>query len=179
MDNKPKTKETLRSFFERNVNLLTVSGIFNALAIYSSQLPEGSSSALPFIFVLLSSVAFFPVIGDIKEHDDISVTFVLLRLTLVFSQIFLFQQISKQYPGYVQASIFIASIFVYIPTVVKNTSKYLVLIETNPSLHKITRTIFILLFYTCRLLLILALSSLTAYLGRQFIDLLNYSAHPK
>ena len=77
-----------RNTINRNVNLLTIVGIFNALAIYANNLqnPDISSKSVSLGFLLLSIVVTFQIVFD---KDGLYFTSILFRITLASCQIVL------------------------------------------------------------------------------------------
>lgn len=94
----------LRKYVNENINIFTVVGIFNALAIYSSSIEEGViSKVLSFIFGILSVIFFFPILTSIpqtKRKSYNSVVFLVIRILIFSAQLILFYYIIREYKDY-------------------------------------------------------------------------------
>ena len=119
-----KTEETLRSFFERNTNLFTVLGIFNALGIYSSQIKSLEySEMLAFLFTMLSLAVLWPIIIDSPndDYDDhngyrgIRIKFFLLRFGLIMTQFGFVMNTMNNFPGMISVFILLSCLFTILP----------------------------------------------------------------
>lgn len=122
-----QTEETLRSFFERNTNLFTVLVIFNALAIYSSQMASIEySEMLVFLFTMLSLAVLWPILIDSPDDDydddngfrGIKIKFMLLRFGLVMTQFGFAMNTLKNFPGMISIVITLSLLFSILPLMV-------------------------------------------------------------
>lgn len=72
MVGKNEKKSKLRKVFEKNTNLITVFGIFNAFIIFSQSIEiKELSLTFSFIFSILSIIVIWEIIGDFFKLDGL------------------------------------------------------------------------------------------------------------
>src|SRR5690606_33619588 len=81
-------KETFRDFIDRNTNLLTVVGIFNALALYSNSIqPKFLSEYLGLLFILISvGISIAVAKPELTEIKNFNFKTQLFKFSLLLSQ---------------------------------------------------------------------------------------------
>jgi hypothetical protein len=95
---KEEPRTSFREIFNRNVNLLTILGIFNALAIYSSSLVKKSiAMPLSFIFSILSIVVLWVIIMDIPKYKEKNLKYEFLITSLILCQFLMVANIVMNY----------------------------------------------------------------------------------
>lgn len=82
-----KSKKSFRNYLKRNTNILTIYGIFNALAIYSSNLSFHTElpNVISIFFIVLSFMTIVPAINDVKYKP--SFTTYIFKFILAICQV--------------------------------------------------------------------------------------------
>ena|SRR5690606_2918823 len=178
MDNN-QPKFNFRDYIDKNVNLFTVVGIFNALAIYSTSLDENIlSDLLSFSFTMLSVALIFPLIRSLPDEESDSFDFYykevyvsLFRLGLIFIQFLLIVYVLKRFYPYILIVLF----FIFVMYMLSPVTRYVTVpliryykVDTKKRPYALNFQLLQLL----GMIIALALAMLLTYLSSIFIELL-------
>ena len=176
--NTEKQIDSFRDFFERNTSLFTVLGIFNALAIYSSQLNNKEcSDLLSFLFSILSIATLVPIIVDtpknvtyVKDVTVFKIRFAFLKFALILTQFLIALNILQNFPVLVSLLIFFLGLSFCIN--LTGTYRRKIIVALNTKIR--SKVLFNLSYIIVLLIIILICSIIPAIVAYYALDLFIY-----